>query len=406
MANNTIYEENMVPEFELPSLLISDDDSIISDKKLWGERREEILSLFKEHVYGETPLYDTSVSYKVRKVDNNALGGIAIKKQVEVSLGNLVKMQLLMFFPKQDKKTYPTFMGYNFCGNQSIVYDEDIIISENWINEKVSSESDNVKGTVDQVELNKIPRGLKSHRYPLELIIKNGYGLITLYYGDVDPDFDDGFQNGIHALFQNESEETKNKFSSISAWSWGLSKVLDALDNEDFVDREKVIVYGHSRLGKTALWAGALDERFAMVISNNSGCGGAAISRRKFGETVQAINKNFPHWFNKKFKDYNDNEDELPIDQHMLIALIAPRPVYVASAEKDLWADPKGEFMSAKEADSVYRLLCDKGLNINTFPKVDFPSVGRISYHVRTGGHDLLEYDWKQYIKVADKYVK
>jgi hypothetical protein len=383
------YDEGRIPAYTLPDpLVLSNGKPVMDMQTWWSLRRPEIMSMFEEEMFGRTPAAKIALNFATTAEDCNALNGKAIRKEIQVFFTPDRQgpfMTVLIYLPKLEAAV-PVFLGLNFEGNHAVTDDPEITVSASW-------------GASDQ------PRGGDTLSWPIEEIIGRGFGVATIYYGDIDPDFDDGFRNGVHPLFYSNGQDKPGpgEWGSIGAWAWGLSRAMDYLETDNAVDSKKVIVLGHSRLGKAAIWAGAQDQRFAIVISNNSGCGGAALSKRIFGETVKHINTSFPHWFCTNFKKYNDNENALPFDQHMLLALIAPRPVYIASAQEDLWADPKGEFLGALYANPVYKLLGTEGLAVIKMPSLNSPVMSTIGYHIRSGKHAITLYDWECYMEFADK---
>ena len=406
MPTSTNYDESLVPVYELPDPLTDISGAAVSTAADWRDRRRgEVLRLFEDHVYGHMPGPWEGPSCQRLDENEDALDGRAVRRQTRVRFGDgnaAPAINLLLYLPCGATKPVPTFLGLNFYGNHSIHGDPGIHLSTSWMR------NDREHNTTGH-RASEASRATAASRWPVADILARGYGLATIYCGDLDPDFDDGYYNGVHPLFyaDGQSQPEAHQWGSIGAWAWGLSRGLDILQQDPGVDASRVCVMGHSRLGKTALWAGACDERFALVISNNSGCGGAALARRRYGETVETINKAFPHWFCDNYHAYDGCEDELPVDQHQLIALAAPRPVYVTSAIDDRWADPKGEFLGALHASPVYELLGEGGLCDTQMPPVDKPLTGvRIGYHMRSGGHDVTAYDWDRWMDFADLHLQ
>ena len=403
MSDSTLpaanYDEAKVPKYELPDPLTMRDGTKVKSASDWIEkRRPEMLELFREHVYGRSPERPSGLKFKVIQNDATALDGRAIRREVLITFARkeaTPEATLLVYLPRNTNGPVPAFLTVNFDGNHTIHPDPGISITRSWVR--------NIKDWgIKNNRADTLSRGAKRSRWAVEKTLTRGYALATIYYGDIDPDYDDGFSNGVHRLYPKPKPD---EWGSISTWAWGLSRCLDYLETDRDINASKVAVMGHSRLGKTALWTGAQDDRFALVISNNSGCGGASLSRREFGETVRRINTSFPHWFCDNFTKYNDRVNDLPVDQHMLIALSAPRPVYIASATGDRWADPKGEFLSGHHADPVYELFGLKGVGITRQPAADHPVGHHIGYHLRAGKHDVTDYDWEEYLKFADRHL-
>jgi hypothetical protein len=367
------------------------DQELSDPKTVWEtHRRAEILSQFEDLVYGKAP--EVGFQLAIELLEENVQEPLNARRlrlatHVTTPLGQLT-IHTTLFLPLQGGKASPVFLGMHLFDSSKKIP----VIGQPWID---PGEQFPDLAKKDSVTV-------------LKMILKRGYGFATIDANDVDPDEDDGFENGIHALFHDGQNlpHQDNDWGTLAAWAWGLGRSLDALETLDAVDAKRVIVIGHSRMGKAALWAGAQDERFAMVISNNSGCGGAAISRRKKGETVAHINRNFPHWFCRSFHAYGDREDQLPVDQHMLVALSAPRPVYIASAVQDNWSDPFGEYLSGYYASEVYQYYGMEGLRKDMHPEINKSIGDRVGYHLRTGRHDITTFDWLKYLDFADRHLR
>ena len=395
---DTNYDEAKVPPYELPDPLVCFDGRPVTEARVWREvRRPEILRAFATNVYGRTPDVPVSLRFEVTDNEPRALEGLATRRQVRIHLfteTNAPWIDLLLYLPNRAPKPVPVFLGLSY-GNQGIHPDPGIRPSRDT--------------TPD--------RGAHASRWPLTMILERGYGVATFAGADVEQDRHgsgslqrpDGWKTGVRGYWlarTGRAELADDAWGSLGAWAWGLSRALDYLETDADVDARRVAVFGHSRTGKTALWAAAQDERFALAISNNSGQGGASLARRRYGESVAASYELSGIWYCRNYRQFGRNESALPVDQHLLIALMAPRPVYVASAEQDRWADPRGEFLAAWHAGPVYRLLGRRGLEVAEMPAVNQPVGQTIGYHVRTGDHDITPYDWQQYLAFADRHLK
>jgi dienelactone hydrolase len=332
------------------------------------------LELFREHVYGRSPGRPGHLRFQVVAEDPRAMGGAATLKRIAVRssrAGREHSFELTVFLPNVPAQPAPLFLLLN---NRS-------------------------------PRITDFTRAERSGFWPAEELIARGYAVAALQVSQLAPDDKKHFRDGVMRLYDSGSKRPRAGYTwgALAAWAWGASRAMDYFAGDPRVDPKRVAVVGHSRGGKAALWAGAEDERFALVISNESGEGGAALSRRQFGETVERINKNFPHWFAEAYKGYGARVEALPVDQHMLLALIAPRALYVASADEDLWSDPRGEFLSLAHSSPAYALWGEPPIRAEEMPPLDRPLFrGRRGYHIRTGGHDLSKYDWERFLDFAD----
>ena len=404
-AQEAIYDESKVPEYTLPDPLTLADGTPVDDATTWwNQRRPQLLRLFRKHVYGQLPGEPPALRIERHSADREALGGTATRTQVTLHFTGTddgPQLDLLVYLPNGADEPVPVFTGLNFAGNHTVWPDSAIRLPDTWVPEWGDVPSNDGEPVAEA-------RGARQRRWPVETIVDRGYGLVTAYYGDLFPDRADGFDNSVYQLYADEwgLNPTGGNWSAISAWAWGLRRMMDYAVQTEAIDADRVIAVGHSRLAKTALWAGANDRRFAAVIDNASGCGGSALFRRRYGERVVHIDKTFPHWFRTAFSQYRENESALPVDQHQLLALSAPRPLLISAKTEDQWADPKGMFLAAKHATPVWTLLGHRGLSAETMPTPDQPVLSRVGYYLRSGEHDVLPTDWAVFLDFADRHVR
>ena len=385
-----------IPPYTVPDPLTLENGERVTDSRTWVERRRpELLALFEDQVYGKTPSGSPPVHTDQVAVDTKALSGKAIRKQVTIYFSPRLdgpQIHLLLYLPSNAKTRVGVFLGLNFGGNQTIDKDPGILPHDVWIKNPAD-------GKMIRLPPDDRTRGADAARWQVEKILAAGYGLATASYYDIEPDFVGGMPYGVRSVLPD-----LDNWSALGAWAWGLSRMVDYLLTESAIDPKRIALIGHSRLGKAALWAAAQDRRVAMVISNESGKGGASLLKRGYGESIDHLNTAFPHWFCANFKQYTGHPDRLPVDGNELLALIAPRLLYVASAEEDRGSDPKGEFLSAANVGRVYALFGRKGLGTDRMPPVNTPLMHDVGYHVRAGTHDVTEFDWEQYLAFADMH--
>ena len=380
------YNEASVPNYVLPGLLETTRGEQIKTVVAWEQvRRPEILSLFANLVYGQIPVarFPITTSHDVIETTPGFMDGRATRKRIHISFENAkgrADMTVVLIVPNGLEAPAPAIMIHSFDDTQSNRFDE-----------------------------HPEQAGVLRNGWPVGEMLDRGYAFVAVYQQDLVGHNEVSFQEGIHPLFYRDGQSfpKANEWGVLSAVAWGGMRVMDYLEQDSDIDHTRVALMGHSKMGKAALWTGAQDERFALVVSAQSGCAGAALWRRRSGETLKKMVTRFPYWLSRNAWNFIEQEDDLPVDQHMLIALMAPRPVYIASGEADTWADPRGEYLSGYHAGPAFELYGEKGLHSATFPEVDQPIIeSTIGYHVRKGGHSVERYDWTQFMNFADYHFK
>lgn len=396
-----------------PDTLTLADGSKVSDTSNFElNRRPEILNLFEDNVYGKTPAETLPIRVVDIKVDHGALNGLARRIQFTVVVGAKEERSwhLLEYLPEQIQSPVAVFVGLNFDGNQTVDADPGIDIHPVWVPDPALKDLHLAK------ELSRhtlaMPsadtRGRASSQWQVREIVSRGYGLATVYAGDIEPDFIGGIGYGVRPLFFSPAQSlpAADNWGAIGAWAWGMSRIVDVLSKQPEVDSSRLIAFGFSRFGKTALWAAAQDRRFAAVISSESGQAGATLSHRRVGEPIDHLMLAFPYWFCANYQHYLGRVSDLPADGHMLLALIAPRPLYVTSAIADPFSDPEGEFLASQDVSRVYALYGKRGITEPSMPSLNRAVGAFVRYHVRPGGHDVTAYDWEQYLNFADQMLR
>jgi (4-O-methyl)-D-glucuronate---lignin esterase len=382
------YTEAKVGQYTLPDPLICIDGQLVKNAETWNnKRRSEIIALFEQNQFGVSPPGPEKLRYEVFDDGTTAFEGKAKRKQVTIyfSDDNEHKMDLLAYLPAKASKPLPVLLYISFRANSVAVDDPGI-----------------KEGLIWNREGKKIPASEGALRFkPLNVtdVLEQGIGFATVYYGDIEPDFKEGAAYGLLGLFQKagETQRKPDDWGAIAAWNWGLSRVMDYFEKDASFDAKRVAVMGVSRLGKTVLWAGALDQRFEMVIPVCSGESGAALSRRNYGETIAHIADptRFEYWFAPRYKQYANDVNSMPVDAHMLISLIAPRPLLLITGNTDKWSDPYGEFLAALAAEPVYKLLDRQGLETDKMPVAGKAILNDIGFYMHDAGHGMDPTDWK-----------
>ncbi|MCH5717978.1 glucuronyl esterase domain-containing protein [Niabella hibiscisoli] len=390
------YHEDSVNSYTLPDpLLFSKGQKVTTAQQWMSQRRPEVLSLFENLQFGKSPEPLHPVSYKITEANADAFGGKAIRKQVTIYFSKDTsgpKAFLLYYLPAKASRPSPLLLGISFVTNAMAVDDSSLQPGMAWEKgHRILQTNSNAK------------------KVPVEKLIAAGIGYATVYYGDMEPDFKGGLVHGVRNQFLQAGQQNfaANEWGAISAWSWGLSRIMDYLETDKQVDQQRIALNGASRLGKTALWTGARDTRFSLIIASISGEGGAALSRRNYGETIQMITDTgrYYYQFAPNYHSFSKRVAELPMDSHMLISLIAPRPLLLQTGNEDYFSDPKGEFLAARAAEPVYRLLQQEGLNKTSMPVAgDTTMLNALGYYMHQGGHTILPEDYEVFIRFMQKH--